>query len=227
MPYTTNITRIKAVARLLQTMQQDVVFVGGATVALYADTIAAEARPTDDVDVLIELAAYKDYAALDEQLRKAGFVNDIASGVICRYQVQGIIVDMMPTEPEVIGFSNKWYPEGFKSAITVMADELPVKIFSLPYFIASKLEAYKSRGGSDYRFSSDFEDIVYVLVNNSRAEEMLSNAPENVKHYLQKEFKVMLMDPHLEEGFYVHLEPATALRQSIYIQELMQKIAEA
>ena len=101
-----NITRIKAVARLLKALQQEVVFVGGATVSLYAAATAAETRPTDDVDVLIELASYNSYAALDEQLRKAGFENDIESGIICRYRVQGIITDIMPTEPEIIGFSN-------------------------------------------------------------------------------------------------------------------------
>jgi hypothetical protein len=31
-----------------------VVFVGGATVSLYADRIAAEVRPTDDIDILLE-----------------------------------------------------------------------------------------------------------------------------------------------------------------------------
>lgn len=145
MSHLVNITRIKAVADLLKVLQQEVVFVGGATVSLYANAVAAETRPTDDIDVVIELASYSGYAAIEDRLRIAGFVNDIESGIVCRYQVQGITVDIMPTEPEVIGFSNKWYPEGFRNAVTVPLDDIAVKIFSLPYFIASKLEAFKSR----------------------------------------------------------------------------------
>ncbi len=37
---------------------------GGATVSLYGDETRGEARPTEDVDVIIELAAYTGYAAL-------------------------------------------------------------------------------------------------------------------------------------------------------------------
>ena len=50
-------------------------------VSLYADLKAAESRPTDDVDIIIELASYHNYVVLDERLRDAGFVNDTASGV--------------------------------------------------------------------------------------------------------------------------------------------------
>lgn len=220
-----NITRIKAVAQLLKALQREVVFVGGATVSLYADAAAGEARPTDDVDVVIELASYNSYAALDEQLRKAGFVNDVESGVICRYRIQGIMVDIMPTEPEVIGFSNKWYPDGFKQAIKRQLDDVEIKIFSLPYFIASKLEAFTSRGKSDYRFSSDFEDIVFVLENNSVAGDLLLNAPGPVLDYLRQEFTAMLKDSNLEEGLHAHLEPVTASQQVIKIADLLRKVA--
>ena len=78
-----NITRIKVVARALQELNQPVVFVGGATVALYVNTGAApEARPTDDVDVVVELATYGGYAGLEEKLRHLGFSPDSTSPVI-------------------------------------------------------------------------------------------------------------------------------------------------
>ncbi len=91
-----NITRIKAISRILKSIKKDVVFVGGATVSLYADSKSSEVRPTDDVDVVIELAAYNNYTQLEEELRNVGFENDKDSGIICRYMVQGIIVDIMP-----------------------------------------------------------------------------------------------------------------------------------
>ena len=113
-----NILRIKIVANALKELNENIVFVGGAVVSLYTDGIAAEdIRPTEDVDVIVELAAYKDFVALENKLRLIGFVNDIESGVICRYKIQGVIVDIMPTLTDVLGFSNKWYPEGFANAI--------------------------------------------------------------------------------------------------------------
>ena len=57
-----NIIRIKAVHNALEELANEVVFVGGATVALYADRIANEVRPTDDVDILVELMNYGGYA---------------------------------------------------------------------------------------------------------------------------------------------------------------------
>ncbi|QEC42618.1 hypothetical protein [Pseudobacter ginsenosidimutans] len=50
-----NLVRIKAVYNALEELGNEVVFVGGATVALYADRPAIEIRPTDDVDILVEL----------------------------------------------------------------------------------------------------------------------------------------------------------------------------
>ena len=83
-----NIVRIKVVNEVLKGLDQEFVFVGGATVSLYATNpeLASETRPTDDVDVVIELATYGGYAGIDEKLRGLGFKNDVASGVICRYQ---------------------------------------------------------------------------------------------------------------------------------------------
>lgn len=70
-----NIIRIKAVHDALGDLAQDCVFVGGAVVDLYADRPAAEVRPTDDIDVIIELLHYTGYAGLEKKLRAKGFVN--------------------------------------------------------------------------------------------------------------------------------------------------------
>ena len=76
MSHQNNIVRIKAIANLLNQLNEEYVFVGVATVSLYGDENRTEVRPTDDVDVVIELASYKGYADLDEKLRKTGFEND-------------------------------------------------------------------------------------------------------------------------------------------------------
>lgn len=200
--------RIKAVHNALGPLRNKVVFVGGATVSLYADRLAEEARPTDDVDILIELLAYKDYAAVEEQLRKLGFVNDQDSGVICRYTVQGVTVDVMATGENVLGFANKWYAGGYKNALSYIIDEeYSVKIFTAPYLIASKLEAFKSPARKDNNngiYSSDFEDIVFVLENRFSVWDELQNTSAEIRAYLKNEFRRLLQNPLFEEWIGAH-----------------------
>ena len=69
MSHKVNLDRIRSVYNALGPLQNDVVFVGGATASLYVDRMAEEARSTNDVDIVIELWAYKDYAAIEERLR--------------------------------------------------------------------------------------------------------------------------------------------------------------
>lgn len=208
MSHQTNLLRIKAVHDALGSLRDDVVFVGGGTVSLYADRMAEEVRPTDDIDILIELWAHKDYAAIEEQLRKIGFANDQESGIICRYKIHGITVDIMATGEDVLGFSNRWYPDGYKNSVDYkIDDEHTVRIFSAPYFIASKLEAFKSPNRKDNNnglYSTDFEDIVFVLENRFSVWEELNEAPVGLKQYLKNEFRKLLQNPLFEEWIDAH-----------------------
>lgn len=159
------------------------------------------------MDVVVELASYTGHTEMDDKLRKLGFVNDIESGMICRYKIDGIIVYIMPTSSKILGFSNRWYPDGFKNAIAHKLDEdIEILIFSLPYFLASKWEAHKSRGGTDLRTSRDFEDMVYIFENCKDFDDQLLNGPALVKQYLQEELKELLDHPEFEEALYSHME---------------------
>ena len=161
-----NIERISKVHHALGELASNMAYVGGATVSLYRDRPAADSRFTEDVDVVVELATYRDFADLEDSLRKRGFVNDIGSGIIGRYTIGFITVDIMPTHADVLGFTNPWYSSGFAHSIAYpIDDDTVVRIFDAPHFLATKLAAFKNRGRGDGRTSPDFEDIVYVLNN--------------------------------------------------------------
>lgn len=225
MNHQTNITRIKAVYRALDELANDVVFVGGAVISLYADFNTGEIRPTDDIDVVIEIWSHKEFAEIEERLRKKGFVNDIDSKVICRYNLQGIIVDIMPTREDVLGFSNPWYADGFKNSIphSLSNDEV-IRIFSSPYFVASKVAAFNSRGNNDGRTSTDFEDIIFILENRGNIWTEMENADEEVRQFLKYQFRKLLSDEHFEEWVDSHAAygspPAT-----YYILERLENFA--
>jgi predicted nucleotidyltransferase len=214
MSHHTNIVRIKSVANLLGDLNEKVVFVGGTTLSLYSSRRTFEVRPTDDVDVIIEILNYAQRVELEEKLRLIGFVNDVESGVVCRWLIEKIIVDIMPTDDPSIGFNNKWHPEGYKKAISYMInDRCTVRILDSPYFIATKLEAFKSRGNNDGRTSHDFEDIIYVLENRSEIWQEMGNAPNDVKEYLIVAFRDLLNNPNIYEWIDSNVErsapPAT------------------
>lgn len=202
-----NITRIKVVCEALGEMTHSVLFVGGATVSLYTDRPASEVRPTDDVDILVELIHYSGYADIEEQLRKKGFVNEQESGIICRFKIHGIIVDVMPTSSNVLGFTNKWYEEGFSKPMEwQLIEGLSIKLLEPVYFLASKMEAFKGRGGGDGRMSSDFEDIVYVLNNRNAIWDEIEKAPSHLRAYLKNEFQKISQKDFLYEWISANLD---------------------
>jgi predicted nucleotidyltransferase len=220
----TNIVRIKAVNNALQELRDSVVFVGGATISLYADRPVLEVRPTDDVDVIIEIVNYTQRQQLEEKLRKIGFANDIESGIVCRFKIQGIIVDIMPTDDPSIGFNNKWYPAGFEHAVTHHFEEGgTVRILTAPYFIATKLEAFKSRGKNDGRSSHDFEDIVFVLENRKQVWEEFENCDQAIKEYLKTEFSILLNIPYISEWIDCHVERGITPPQTMNIIEGLKR----
>ena len=216
-----NRVRIKVVHDALEELATDVVFVGGATVSLYVDRPAEEARPTDDVDILVELLHYRDYAIVEEQLRKKGFTNDVESGVICRYRVNGIIVDVMPTGENALGFTNPWYEKGYLTAVFYELEKgYDIKIFHPVYFLASKIEAFNDRGGGDGRWSSDFEDIVFVLNNRTSIWQELSEAKGEVAGFLKKELGGWLEIPYIEEWISSHIEQSEQRRVRMIMGEI-------
>jgi len=220
-----NIVRIKAIHNALKELNDKIVFVGGATVSLYATRPSEDIRPTNDVDVLVEIANYNGYAVLEEKLLSLGFSNDVESGVICRYTIKGIVVDVMPTDEKAIGFSNIWYKEGFMNAINYKIDDyVSVKIFSPAYFVATKLEAFKNRGRGDGRTSPDFEDIVFILNNRSAIWNEMNNAPNDLKAYLKSEWQRYLETGLLSEWISSNLEYSEQHRSNYIIYNTLEFI---
>src|SRR5690606_31104682 len=95
--------------RLKQAGVEDSVFVGGSIVGLLlTDPLAPPARFTDDVDVVVSTPTRGTYNRIEERMRLAGHTQD-QGGPICRWLVEGLKVDLMPTDDTILGFSNRWY----------------------------------------------------------------------------------------------------------------------
>lgn len=159
-----NVERIMAVAHQLGDLLQSVVFAGGAvTGLLITDPAFPDVRPTIDIDVIVEVITLTDYYRLQQRLREKGFRESMEDGVICRWKFREILVDFMPTDERILGFSNRWYTDAFRNAQDFSVEELTLKLIRAPYFLGSKLEAFHGRGKSDYMVSHDMEDFIAVL----------------------------------------------------------------
>lgn len=204
-----NIVRIKVLAQALSSIEHKIVFVGGAVVELYCDDSArAEVRPTDDIDIVIELQNLGSYTKLEETLRGIGFQNDIFSGIICRYKYHDIVVDIMPNDEKILGFTNIWYKKGLEwSVLFEIDEELSISIFPVEYFLASKFEALKSnRHGEDYRWNSDFEDIIYIFDNRINLEHEILNTTEDVLNYIKSSLRELMERKTIEEEISASLD---------------------
>ncbi|MBX2842894.1 MAG: hypothetical protein KTR26_14080, partial [Flammeovirgaceae bacterium] len=148
----TNLETLQIAAEGLGELREEVVFVGGAVAELYAkNPKISDIRITMDVDCIIEISSLVGYYKLEEILRSKSFRNDQSEGApICRWLYKDIKVDVMPTDEKILGFSNKWYKEGIASKVErKLPNGLTIYIFPVAYFLASKFEAHKNRGGKD------------------------------------------------------------------------------
>ena len=165
MEFPESIEKIEVVNKALKELGLNPLFVGGATLPFYLPELYwPKVRATDDVDVVVELITRKNLYDFEESLREAGFRNDTREEApVCRWLYNGISVDIMSPDEKVMGFSNKWYREGLKESILLQKPFPEARVLSLPYFIASKLEAFEGRGKKDYQASHDLEDIISIL----------------------------------------------------------------
>jgi Nucleotidyl transferase AbiEii toxin, Type IV TA system len=179
---------LEKAANILKPLEQRIVFTGGATIALYLDKISAdEARPTIDVDCVLEILSRSSYYSLAETLRQLGLQESREVGdPLCRWKYQDLILDIMPTVPEVLGFSNSWYRPGMDTAISYTLPSLTsILLFSIPHMLAAKIEAFLGRGKGSYYMSHDFEDIVLLLDGCTSLEVEIAQADDRVRTHLQ------------------------------------------
>lgn len=227
--HSTNIIMLQTVANGLGKLKDEMVFVGGAVAELYADNPAAsEIRPTLDVDCVIEISSRLQFAKLEENLRAKGFKNDTSEGApICRWIYKDIKVDVMPTDSEVLGFSNRWYEEGIETKIQkTLPDGTDVFVFSPEYYLAAKFEAHNSRGGNDLRQSHDFEDIIYILDNCSGIVENINASNRGVKMFLKMECRKLMENPNITEGIEAALPYGSGEESGDILGMLIREIAE-
>jgi hypothetical protein len=189
-----NRVQLEAAVRVLQPLLDQLVFAGGcATGLLITDPAAGHIRPTMDVDTITEVASYAEYASLSERLRGLGLNEDSREGApTCRWRYQDLIIDVMPTDEKVLGFSNRWYTSAIAGAQRISIADLDIRVITAVYFLATKLEAFRGRGRNDYRGSHDLEDVIAVVDGRPELLREVADAPDDVRTYICSETRELL-----------------------------------
>lgn len=212
---------IETVAIGLGPLLKEVIFVGGSLPVFYvADSFVADARPTEDIDCIVQIVSQVVLFEFENQLRGRGFINE--PSMIARWHFNGLTVDIMPTDESVLGFSNSWYKHAFNYPQSVMLPNgTTCSILSLAYFLATKFEAMANRGG-DLRMSKDLEDIIFVVNGCETITEHIKNSPADVRGYLQNRCSELLANPYFEELVEASLAPAMILRVALIKRRLKE-----
>jgi hypothetical protein len=160
------------------------------------------------VDCVVEVATRLDYHKLERELVSLGFKHPApnVTGPICRWTYCGIIVDVMPTDESVLGFHNRWYESGLKNAeIFKLPDETTVQGFSLPYLMATKVEAFLDRGKNDFVGSRDMEDLFALLDGAPDVFGKVKGGDGDVINYLARSLGQFLKSPLFTESAEGHI----------------------
>jgi len=209
---------LSAVQKLVPLLDQ-LAFVGGCAAGLLiTDPGAAPVRPTIDVDAIVQIASYAELMALELRLRQLGFEQPHVEGApLCRWIHGDVILDLMPTDSTVLGFSSRWYPPALENAGTVKVGGQQIRLISAPYFLATKLEAFHGRGQFDFRTSRDLEDIVAVVDGRPEIVAEAQQSETSLQQFLSDEFSALLAERDFLEALPGHLLPDAVSQQRIRI----------
>ena len=159
--------QLEAAATILGPLLDELVFIGGATIHLWlTEPGAPPTRATYDVDVICEVATRLEYYRLGSRLRDRGLQEASDEQVICRWKSADpeLVLDVMPTDPDILGFSNLWYEEAISTAATIALDSGAEIRVAMPVpLIATKLCAWKGRGKDDVLRSLDVHDVLTLI----------------------------------------------------------------
>jgi predicted nucleotidyltransferase len=219
-----NLPLLEEAAAKLKHLLLEVVFVGGSTLDLMVtDHASAPIRSTYDVDVIVA-ADYADYSIFCDRLRDIGFVNDTSPDApMCRFLHSGLTLDVLSTQEDVLGFSNRWYEGAIQTAkLTPLPSGKMIRLISAPFFLGTKMEAFYDRGENDYQMSHDLEDFIAVVEGRDQLPEELAEAPTDLRKYLSEATGKLLGDERFLDALpgYVLGDPISQRRVPVVIERL-------
>ncbi len=183
-----------------------VTFVGGATVSLHLDDAQPiDIRSTKDVDFIVSVTSTAGYYSLSQKLRDVGFKEYIPEGdekaPMCRFVCKGILVDVMPDDEKILGFSNEWFKPGQENPLIYnLPHGVKIKVVKAEYLLATKLAAFFGRK-VDILESKDAEDICILINGRDALIDDISQGPAELITYIMHSMSRFMADSQFEYLF--------------------------
>ncbi|MBK9001269.1 MAG: KTSC domain-containing protein [Myxococcales bacterium] len=213
------------VARALGELTDEVVFVGGMIrELLITDLAAGPARATQDVDCIVNAASRAEYYQLTDRLRARGFAECTDEGApLCRWTVNGVPVDVMPVDPEILGYSNVWYPSGIDHAIREVGPDGSIRIVDAVHFLATKIESFLSRAEGDF-YHHDMEDLIAIIDGRPELPAEVAAAPKDLREFIAGQMAEWLADKTFIAALSGNLagDAASQARRPIVLSRMQQ-----
>lgn len=213
-----NLPLLEDAVRKLAPLLDEIVFVGGVTLGLLiTDEAAAPIRGTNDVDVIAEIVTYADYIAFSDRLRAAHFTED--TDLTCRWHNGTLTLDVLALSKDVLGFTNIWYESALRHASTVtLSRRQAIRVITAPYFLGTKMEAFRGRGRNDFQASHDLEDFVAVVEGRETLLQEIAESPQDLQDYLAEAAKSLLAESRFLDvlpGFVLDSERVPIIRERL------------
>ena len=213
-----NLPLLEDAVRKLAPFLDEIVFVGGVTLGLLiTDEAAAPIRGTTDVDVIAEIVTYADYIAFSERLRQAHFTED--TDLTCRWHNGTLTLDVLALNKDVLGFTNIWYEPALRHASAVsLPGGQTIRVITAPFFLGTKMEAFRGRGRMDFQASHDLEDFVAVIEGREAILQEIAESPRDLRDYLAEAAMGLLAESRFLDvlpGFVLDGERVPLIRERI------------
>jgi hypothetical protein len=207
-----NVAILETAVSRLGPLLDELVFTGGCTTGLFiTDPGAAEVRATIDADAIVEVASYARLTSFEDRLRGLGFHEDTSEGAPrCRWLHGSLILDVMPTDEAILGFTNRWFPSAVATSERRVIAGREIRVVTPVHFIATKLEAFRDRGDGDYWASRDIEDVITVVDGRPEIVEDAKAAPTDVQAYVAAQLRELLETDAFRDALPGYLPPDSA-----------------
>ncbi|WP_009958369.1 hypothetical protein [Verrucomicrobium spinosum] len=189
-------------AEVFEAMEKEgrlrLVFLGGAAVPLYADTLTFDGfSATKDLDVVTSIVSDRDREFVENTLARHGLVRDRDSGMTSAgralpfrwwFQMK-IQVDILSTDFDWGGNHNRWFRLAWQGALRLtLPSGKAIWLAHPPSFIGAKLDAFRDRGVEDYYHAKDLRDILAVVRRRARLHDEILASDLGLRNFIASAF---------------------------------------
>jgi len=101
---------------------------------------------------------------------------------------------------------------------------LTIKSITAPYFLATKLEAFQTRGNNDFLGSHDFEDIITLIAGRVEIADEVELVSDELRRHLQMNFARMTEDDQFQLALPGHVSDGSAAVTMQRVQKVKERI---